>query len=106
MIMPVSFDSRLALATTHALDDQDRETLATAIFKALWVDIIDYREADWLDKTLSEANLPVEWILFDSYSQQLDKVKSKTAALHKPGAFGAPTFYLRVVGRTQMFLGH
>lgn len=105
MIMPGSFDSRLALASTHVLDDKDRETLATVIFNALWADGIDYREPDWLDKAVSEANLPVDWILSDTYLHQLDKVNSITAALHKAGAFGAPTFFLRGAGRTQMFWG-
>jgi len=105
MIMPGSFDSRLALASTEALDDQNREILATAVFKALWEDGIDYLEQDWLGKAVAAAGLPVEWILSDAYKQQMDEVNSKTAATHKAGAFGVPTFFLRGAGRTQMFWG-
>ena len=105
MIMPGSFDSRLALASSQALDDRDREILSAAIFRALWADGIDYLEQDWLGKAVAAAGLPVEWILSDAYTQQMDVVNSKTAAIHKAGAFGAPTFFLRGAGRTQMFWG-
>ncbi|MEA1888997.1 MAG: 2-hydroxychromene-2-carboxylate isomerase [Pseudomonadota bacterium] len=105
MIMPGSFDSRLALASSQALDDQNREILATAVFKALWADGIDYLEQDWLGKAVAAADLPGEWILSDAYSQQMDEVNSQTAAIHKAGAFGVPTYFLRGAGRTQMFWG-
>ena len=105
MIMPGSFDSRLALASTQALDHQNREILAAAVFKALWADGIDYLEQGWLSKMVDAADLPEEWILSDAYSQQMDEVNSKTAAIHKAGAFGAPTFFLQGAGRTQMFWG-
>ncbi len=105
LIKPGNFDSRPALASSQALDDRDREIFATAVFKALWADGIDYLEQDWLGKAVAAADLPEEWILSDAYSQQMDEVNSKTAAIHKAGAFGAPTFFLRGAGRMQMFWG-
>ncbi|MFW2439382.1 MAG: DsbA family protein [Arenicellales bacterium] len=105
LIKPGNFDSRLALASTQALDDHNREKLATAVFNALWADGINYLEQDWLSKAVTMSGLPEEWILSDAYSQQMDEVNSKTSAIHKAGAFGAPTFFLQGAGRTQMFWG-
>ena len=105
LIKPGDFDSRPALAACQGLDKRDREILSTAIFKALWADSINYLEEDWLERVLTAAGLPSEWTFSDTYSQQMDEVNSKTTAIHKDGAFGVPTFFLRGAGRTQMFWG-
>jgi 2-hydroxychromene-2-carboxylate isomerase len=105
LIKPGSFDSRPALAACQGLNNQDREIFSSAIFKALWADRINYLEEDWLARVLTAAGLPSEWTFSDTYSQQMDEVNSKTAAIYKDGAFGVPTFFLRGAGRTQMFWG-
>ncbi|MCK5359352.1 MAG: DsbA family protein [Gammaproteobacteria bacterium] len=105
LIKPGNFDSRAALAACQSLQDDDRETFSTAIFKALWADKINYQEKDWLNTATSSAGLPPEWLLTDTYLQQMDNLNNKTAVIHKDGAFGVPTFFLRGAGRTQMFWG-
>jgi 2-hydroxychromene-2-carboxylate isomerase len=105
MIKPGAFDSRLAIASTQALSNDDRETMAQAIFNGLWAERIDYRQEDWLNVLLAKAGLPAEWILTDTYSQHMDKVNVHTEEVYKSGAFGVPTFFLRGAGRTQMFWG-
>jgi 2-hydroxychromene-2-carboxylate isomerase len=105
LIKPGNFDSRAALAACQGLQDADRETFSTAIFKSLWADRINYQDEDWLNTATSSAGLPPEWLQTDSYSQQLDELNNKTAAIYKDGAFGVPTFFLRGAGRTQMFWG-
>lgn len=106
MILPGSYDSRPALAATQALNGNDRETLAHAIFTALWAEGWDYRQDDWLPGLIKTKGLPAEWVLDnDAYLQHLAGINDATAAIHKAGAFGAPTFFLQGMGRRQMFWG-
>jgi len=105
MIKPGAFDSRLAIASTQALQNNDRKTMAQAIFNGLWAERIDYRQDDWLNSLLASAELPANWILSETYSQQMDAVNEHTEEAYKAGAFGVPTFFLQGAGRTQMFWG-
>lgn len=105
MILPGSFDSRLAIASTLALSSDERETMATAVFNGLWAEGIDYRQDDWLNQVLASAGLPADWILTETYSQHMDAINTVTEEAYKAGAFGAPTFFLQGMGRRQMFWG-
>lgn len=105
MILPGAFDSRPALAATQALTGEDRQRMAMAVFRALWAEGLDYRTENWLKQALAGDQLPADWILSETYSQQMENVDHQTADICKRGAFGVPTFFVQGMGRGQMFWG-
>ena len=73
LIKPGSFDSRTALACMQGNKQPGQRSFSPAIFTALWADAMNYLEEDWLANVAVAADLPSEWVLSDSYSQQINE---------------------------------
>jgi 2-hydroxychromene-2-carboxylate isomerase len=76
--------------------------LATALARAMWADQRDLEDRETLRAILSEAGMPAEWLDRTQDPAIKAQLADHTAAAHRAGAFGAPTF---VVDGTHLFWG-
>jgi len=105
MQKPVFFDARPALIAAQALNGTDRERFSIAIFNALWSGNIKPDHDGWVENVMVQAGLPAVWANPVNPEQRISELRENTKNAYRAGAFGAPTFVLRGVGKPQLFWG-